>query len=167
MVEALGYLFRHSISFKEDVITLENELEIVQNYITIQQYRFEERLEFQMEVPSELMQCAIPKFTLQPLIENAIHYALEPSIESCLITIKAYLQKGILFIRVEDNGPGIDPLLLEKLKKGIVKTRGTGIGLKNIDDRIKLGFGEEFGIKVENLSGKGTAIIVVLPFHTR
>lgn len=167
MVEALGYLFRHSINFKEDIITLENELEIVQNYITIQQYRFEERLEFQLEIPSEVIQCAIPKLTLQPLIENAIHYALEPSIESCVIKIKAYLQKDILFIRVEDNGPGIDPLLLEKLKIGIVKTRGTGIGLKNINERIKLSFGEEFGLKIENLSGKGTAVTVALPFQSR
>jgi len=111
--------------------------------------------------------CAIPKFTLQPIIENAIHYALEPSIEVCVIKISASLQEDRLFLRIEDNGPGIDPLVLEKLKLGIVKTRGTGIGLKNINERIKLGFGEEFGITVENLSGKGAAIIVELPYLAR
>lgn len=167
MVEALGYLFRHSLNFNEDIITLENELEIVRNYLTIQQYRFEERLEFHMEILDEVMLCAIPKFTLQPIIENAIHYALEPSIEVCVIKISATIKEEHLFLRIEDNGPGIDPLVLEKLKLGIVKTRGTGIGLKNIHERIKLGFGEEFGITVENLSGKGAAIIVELPYLAR
>lgn len=167
MVEALGYLFRHSISFKEDIILLENELMIVQNYLTIQQYRFEERLQFRMDVPPEVMQCPIPKFTIQPLIENAIHYALEPSIEACTITIKASIEEDRFVVRVEDNGPGIDPLILEKLRLGMIKTRGSGIGLKNINERIKLGFGDEYGITVENLSGKGAAVIVSLPFHSR
>ncbi|MFC0270401.1 sensor histidine kinase [Metabacillus herbersteinensis] len=164
MVEALGYLFRHSINFKEDIITVDRELEIVENYVTIQQYRFEERLIFHLDIPSEVMQCSIPKFTLQPLIENAIQHALEPAIESCVIKITAYQKKDRLFLRVEDNGPGIDPLLLEKLREGKIQTAGNGIGMKNIDERIKLSFGEKYGLRIENLSETGTAITIVLPF---
>jgi two-component system, sensor histidine kinase YesM len=80
--------------------------------------------------------------------------------------LQAYQEKDKLFIRVEDNGPGIDPLILQKVKEGLVKPKGTGIGLNNIDNRIKLFTGEQYGLRIENLLGKGTAITVVLPFQT-
>lgn len=167
MVESLGYILRHSINFKKSIITLENELEIVQNYITIQKYRFEERLDFHMDIPPELMECSIPKLTLQPIIENAIQHALEPSLEPCLIKIKAYEQNDTLFIRVEDNGPGIDLIFLKQVKEGKVQSRGNGIGLKNIDERIQLGFGDQYGLKIENMPDKGAVVTVVLPFQGR
>ncbi|TCN21475.1 sensor histidine kinase [Mesobacillus foraminis] len=167
MVEALGHLLRNSINFNEDIITLEKELEIVNSYLTIQKYRFEDRLEFQMDIPSNVIQCKIPKLTLQPLLENSFIHAVEPSLGSSVIKLTAYQEEDHLCIRIEDDGPGIDPLIIQKVKEGKVKPKGTGIGLNNIDERIRLGFGEQYGLKVENLSGKGTVITVVLPFETR
>ncbi|TDL72446.1 sensor histidine kinase [Rhodococcus qingshengii] len=167
MVEALGNLMRNSINFKEDIITVEEELEIVNSYLTIQKYRFDDRLEFQMGVPSHFMKCRIPKLILQPLLENSFKHAVETSVYTSVIKLEAYQEEDKLFIRVEDNGPGIDPLILEKVKKGKVKPKGTGIGLNNIDNRIKLFTGEEYGLRIENLLGKGTAITVVLPFQSR
>jgi two-component system, sensor histidine kinase YesM len=166
MVEALGNLMRNSINFKEDIITIEEELEIVNSYLTIQKYRFDDRLEFQLDIPSEYMKCKIPKLILQPLLENSFKHAVETSIYTSVIKLQAYQEKDKLFIRVEDNGPGIDPLILQKVKEGIVKPKGTGIGLNNIDNRIKLFTGEQYGLRIENLLGKGTAITVVLPFQT-
>jgi two-component system, sensor histidine kinase YesM len=167
MVEALGNLMRNSINFKEDIITVEEELEIVNSYLTIQKYRFDDRLEFQLGVPSHFMKCRIPKLILQPLLENSFKHAVETSVYTSVIKLEAYQEEGKLFIRVEDNGPGIDPLILEKVKEGKVKPKGTGIGLNNIDNRIKLFTGEEYGLRIENLLGKGTAITVVLPFQSR
>lgn len=167
MVEALGNLMRNSINFKEDIITVEEELEIVNSYLTIQKYRFDDRLEFQMGVPSHFMKCRIPKLILQPLLENSFKHAVETSVYTSVIKLEAYQEEDKLFIRVEDNGPGIDPLILEKVKEGKVKPKGTGIGLNNIDNRIKLFNGEEYGLRIENLLGKGTAITVVLPFQSR
>jgi two-component system, sensor histidine kinase YesM len=166
MVEALGNLMRNSINFKEDIITIEEELEIVNSYLTIQKYRFDDRLEFQLDIPSDFMKCKIPKLILQPLLENSFKHAVETSIYTSVIKLQAYKEQDKLFIQVEDNGPGIDPLILQKVKEGIVKPKGTGIGLNNIDNRIKLFTGEQYGLRIENLLGKGTAITVVLPFQT-
>lgn len=166
MVEALGNLMRNSINFKEDIITVEEELEIVNSYLTIQKYRFDDRLEFQLDVPSNFMKCRVPKLILQPLLENSFKHAVETSVYTSVIKLEAYQEEDKLFIRVEDNGPGIDPLILQKVKEGIVKPKGTGIGLNNIDNRIKLFTGEQYGLRIENLLGKGTAITVVLPFQS-
>jgi len=166
MVEALGNLMRNSINFKEDIITVKEELEIVNSYLTIQKYRFDDRLEFQLDVPSNFMKCRIPKLILQPLLENSFKHAVETSVYTSVIKLQAYQEEDKLFIRVEDNGPGIDPLILQKVKEGKVKPKGTGIGLNNIDNRIKLFTGEEYGLRIENLLGKGTAITVVLPFQS-
>jgi two-component system, sensor histidine kinase YesM len=166
MVEALGHLMRNTLNFNEDIITVEEELEIVNSYLTIQKYRFDDRLEFQLDIPSTVKHCRIPKLILQPLLENSFKHVVETSIHTSVIKMQAYQDKDKLFIRIEDNGPGIDPLILQKVKEGKVITKGTGIGLNNIDTRIKLFTGEQYGLKIENLLGKGTAITVVLPFQS-
>ena len=166
MVEALGHLMRNSINFTEDIITLKEELEIVKSYLTIQKYRFDDRLEFQLDIPSYCLTCRIPKLILQPLLENSFKHVVETSIDTSVIKLRAYQEEDKLLIRIEDNGPGIDPLILQKVKEGTVKPRGTGIGLNNIDTRIRLFTGEQHGLRIENLLGKGTAITVVLPFQS-
>lgn len=110
------------------------------------------------------MDAQIPKLTLQPLVENAIHYALEPRIEPCRIAIIARESEGALFLRVEDDGPGMTPDFLEKLRSGQVLTRGQGIGLTNIQERINLTFGTPWGIELHSESGTGTSIHVCIPY---
>ncbi|WP_046176283.1 cache domain-containing sensor histidine kinase [Domibacillus indicus] len=166
MVESLAYLLRNSINLKEDIVTIRQEVDLVSHYVTIQKFRFEERLDFHIKVEKEVYECRIPKLTIQPLIENAIHYALEKIIDPCTITIKAYRKQGAVFVTVEDNGPGMDAQFLEKLQKGEVKTRGTGIGLKNIDERTKLFFGEKYGLSIHSAPESGTAVTVFLPYET-
>ncbi len=163
MVVSLGYLLRSSISLKRNVITVAEELEIVRHYITIQQYRFRDRLDFQMDVPETYNDALIPKLTLQPLLENAIQYGLEPMIEPCAIRLYAVRRDDRLALVVEDKGPGMEPDFLKRVLDGEVETRGTGIGLLNIRDRVQLAFGEEYGIEVESEAGAGTKVIVWLP----
>ncbi|WP_179292624.1 sensor histidine kinase [Bacillus sp. 7884-1] len=164
MVESLGFLLRNSISLKKPLITIEEELTIVKNYVVIQQYRFEERLDFHIEVDEDIVGFYIPKLTLQPLVENAIHYALEPKIDPCRIRIYSIVNKEAIKLIVEDDGPGMESAFIEKLKKGEVKTRGQGVGLSNIDDRIKLSYGEKYGVSIESEHNNGTKVIIVLPF---
>ncbi|MCJ7843231.1 sensor histidine kinase [Lederbergia sp. NSJ-179] len=164
MVESLGYLLRNSMSWKEPLVSIEEELKIVLNYVRIQQYRFEERLNFHIDVDSSLYPYKIPKLTLQPLIENAIHYALEPMIEPCMITITSRKEENSLQLIVRDNGPGMDDDFLEQVREHQVQTRGQGIGLKNIDERIKRLFGEQYGLRIESEVGEGTCIIILLPY---
>lgn len=163
MVVSLGYLLRSSISLKRNVITVAEELEIVRHYITIQQYRFRDRLDFQMDVPETYNDALIPKLTLQPLLENAIQYGLEPMIEPCAIRLYAVRRDDRLALVVEDKGPGMEPDFVQRVLDGEVETRGTGIGLLNIRDRVQLAFGEEYGIEVESEAGAGTKVSVWLP----
>ncbi|UQZ82180.1 Sensor histidine kinase YehU [Paenibacillus konkukensis] len=166
MVEALGFLLRSSISLREALITVGEELEIVMCYITIQRFRFEERLEFEMDVPDEARKLMLPKLTLQPLLENSIHYALEQMLEPCLIRIRTKREPGKFIIVVEDNGPGMSAELLEQVRKGEARTRGSGIGLKNIEERIVLAFGEDYGVRLDSEPGKGTSVSIIIPDET-
>lgn len=158
-------MLRNSISLKQPLITIEEELNVVKNYVVIQKYRFEDRLDFHLQVDLDIVGFYIPKLTLQPLVENAIHYALEPKIDPCKISIYSIVDKETIKLIVEDDGPGMETTFIEKLKKGEVKTRGQGVGLSNINDRIKLSYGERYGINIESEPNKGTKVIIVLPFN--
>jgi len=166
MVEALGLLLRNSVSLKEPIVTLADEIAIVRSYITIQKFRFEERLVFSLEIPERYHHLKVPKLTLQPLLENAIQYALEPSIDGCSIWIRAYETENSLNLTVEDDGPGMPADTLARLRSGRLASKGNGIGLINIDERIKLSFGEAYGVQVESRPGHGTRIIIRLPNDT-
>lgn len=163
MVQALAFLLRNSVSLKEPILTLGEELEIVRNYILIQRFRFEDRLQFTMDVQEQDWQRPIPKLTLQPLLENAIHYALEPSIEPCRIILFCKETPSAFCVVVEDDGPGMGPDTLMQLRSGNLTTSGNGIGLLNIDERIKLAFGEHYGLTIDSGPGLGTRVILSLP----
>lgn len=164
MVEALGSLLRTSIRFKEPLIPLIQELDLVGHYVTIQKFRFEERLDFHMEIPASLEKCYIPKLSIQPLVENAVNYALEQMIDTCIIKVIAYVQDKQLYIVVSDNGPGMEEGMSEGLLLGVHPTTGSGVGIKNIDDRIKLLFGEEYGVQIESQKNNGVNVKLILPF---
>ncbi|TXK84044.1 sensor histidine kinase [Paenibacillus sp. N3.4] len=167
MVEALGFLLRSSISLKQDIIPLGDELQLIQHYITIQKVRFEERLNFELDLPDELKSQHIPKLTLQPLLENAVKYAVEVMLEPCRIRITGREVNDAMELVVEDNGPGIDELYLGQILTGERKSKGTGIGLKNIDERIKLSFGDEYGIQVDNRAEGGARVTIRIPMTKR
>ncbi|MDF2835817.1 MAG: histidine kinase [Paenibacillus sp.] len=169
MVESLGYLLRSSISGKEPLIPLEEELATIRHYITIQGIRFEERLDFRTDIPAMLTGCLVPKLSIQPIVENAIQYALEPMIDTCVISVSAEERDGRMLLSVSDNGPGIEQDVLARLQSGELVPRGTGIGLRNIDERIKLLFGDTYGVEVgeHEEEGGGTRITLVLPIEMR
>ena len=118
-----------------------------------------------VDIPDDLKDALIPKLTLQPLIENAIHYALEPSVNVCHIRIVARHEEDVLYISVEDDGPGMTAEFLERLHSGQVQTRGEGIGLSNIIERIRLTFGSEYGMEIESLPGVITAFHIRIPYE--
>jgi two-component system sensor histidine kinase YesM len=164
MVKSLGNLLRNSINNKESIITLENEISIIKSYVTIQKIRYEERLEFIMQIDEGLYQCPVPKLILQPIIENSINYGLEKMMKTCVITVSSILMQDSFEIRISDNGPGMRKDIVEKLQKGEIKPSGSGIGLRNIYERIKLLFGEEYGISVSSELRNGTTVSIRLPY---
>lgn len=151
MVEALGMLMRTAISGQSDLIPLGKELELVQGYIFIQKVRYEERLDFAIEVEEELLDIPIPKLCIQPLVENSINHVLEDMLETCVIKVEVERHDKDLVIKVLDNGPGVEPDILGKLQTGEVKPKHTGIGLGNIQRRIEILYGEEYGLSFERL----------------
>lgn len=167
MVESLGFLLRSSINRKDDLIPVEEEMEIVESYITIQKIRYDERLQFSVDIAEDCKGALIPKLSLQPLLENSINYALEQMIEPCRIHVSMTQQDKHIAISVEDNGPGMEEDYLEKLRKWQTATKGKGIGLQNIDERIKTTFGQQYGLQIESKRHEGTKVTIHIPLIGR
>lgn len=163
MAESLGFVLRASINMKDMLISLNEEISIVDHYITIQSYRFEERLQFTKNIADAHLTTLIPKFIIQPLVENAIRYGLQEMIGVCKIHVSVSETEETVIICVADNGPGIETEYLEKIISGNYQPKGTGIGLRNINERIKLLFGEKYGLKIDSEIGKGTTVSIILP----
>ncbi|WP_163101948.1 sensor histidine kinase [Peribacillus alkalitolerans] len=164
MAEALGNMMRNIISKKAPLISIKEELQIVINYITIQKYRYQERLYFSLESSPDVEEFLIPKLSIQPIVENAIQHGLEESVDGCTISISThYLDNGNISIVIEDNGPGMDEGTIQSIFSGDLKSKRTGIGLCNINDRIKLMFGNIYGIEIKSEQDKGTKVIITLP----
>lgn len=163
MVESLGSLLRASLEKDNGGWTLKKELEITDAYITIQKYRFEEHLEYTSHCDQHLKNAQIPKFMIQPLVENSIHYGLEENMDVCRIEVSVCLDASgsLLHIYVRNNGSQFEENLLAKLRSSQAAARGLGIGLINIDERIKLMFGPTYGLTLYNRREDAIAQITI------
>lgn len=161
MVESLGALLRVTLGKKQSIFTLQEELGLVNSYMTIQKIRFEDRLNFQVEIPEELLRASIPQLTIQPLVENAIHYGLEESTEECLIRVTAQCEEDLLHIRVSNSGSLFADDAQAKLERREVQPHGFGIGLLNINQRLKLTFGDDYGLTLYNEDDMAVAMITI------
>lgn len=162
MVEALANLLRNGLDHTTDVITIEQELSILQSYVQIQQIRFGAALSVNITADASLLSAQIPKMTIQPLVENAIVYAMDELVELCTVQVTVARQGDEIQLMVENNGSHIDEDILAHLRDKTVTPKGNGIGLHNIDARIKLIFGEPYGLSFRNL-GDGVLATVTLP----
>jgi len=150
MAESLGTLLRITLDQKTKQFPLHRELELITSYMIIQQFRYEERLKYDLIIPENLLNCQVLKLTLQPLVENAIRYGLEENTETCFIQIIAKQQDNQLFLYVKNNGSFFEDGLLSKLKSGEIAPHGFGIGLLNIHERLLLTYGEGYGLTLYN-----------------
>ncbi|MGL5434689.1 MAG: histidine kinase [Lachnospiraceae bacterium] len=150
MAESLGKLLRITLDQKTKHFPLRQELELIHCYMTIQQFRYEERLHYEMKVPDQLLNYEVLKLTLQPLVENAIRYGLEENTEACQIQIMAEASDDHLYLYVKNNGSYFEDNLLHKLKSHEISPHGFGIGLLNIHERLQLTYGLEFGLTLYN-----------------
>lgn len=178
MVEALSKLFRYSISRPGELATLSEELDNVNAYFTLLQYRFPDKLRLELVLEQddeELMGYQLPILTIQPLVENAIHHGIERKIGNGCVTIRAVSTGTRLYITVADNGMGMTEEtlneLLAKLEQdtapaaghGASAQAGTGIALLNVHQRIKFYFGQDYGLDIQSTHGYGTTVELVLP----
>ncbi|MBE5983262.1 MAG: sensor histidine kinase [Paenibacillaceae bacterium] len=157
MAENLGTLLRITLDQKSKEVPLRRELELVQCYMTIQKFRYEDRLEYKITVPEDLYSCYVLKLTLQPLVENSIRYGLEENTEGCFIRILAERSLDVLYVYIKNNGSAFEDQLLEKLKTNQISPHGFGIGLLNILQRMQLTYGEDYGLTLYNENEQAVA----------
>lgn len=151
MVESLGTLLRTTLSRRDQAESnLKTELDIVKDYMSIIQIRFDEKLQYSIDVPDSLLEAPLPKLSLQPLAENAINYALEEMTETCCIQISAKEEGNDIVITIINNGSQFPEDLLGKLSRKEIAPHGFGIGLLNIQKRLQLQFGQEYGLTLRN-----------------
>ncbi|MCI8317254.1 MAG: sensor histidine kinase [Lachnospiraceae bacterium] len=165
MVQALGSLFRISLSKGKTLITIEDEIRHAQSYVAIQKYRYKNRFEAFFDVDNSLTHYKTIKLIIQPLIENAIYYGMEFMDGDGEIHIRVKPDGADLSIEVADNGPGIpterlSSLLTEETRE---RSRGSGIGLRNVHQRIQLYFGSAYGLEIESEPDEGTLVRIRLP----
>ena len=163
MVQSLAALLRVTLKKRPTEFKLYQEAEIINHYITIQKYRFEERLIYSADIPEELYTTIIPRLTLQPLVENAIQYGLEKDIDDCEILVTASVRDRSLILCVRNTGSHFEDDLMQKLESETIKTNGNGIGILNIYKRIQLTFGEGSGIRFYN-SGEYAVAEITIPY---
>lgn len=162
MTEALGKLLRASLNDIRDIVTVGEDLQITREYLRIQLIRYGDRLHVEYDVAEDVMSCRIPSMTIQPLVENAIHHAIEKMMDASVIRISGRIEAAGIIIIVEDDGPGMDEDILVKLESGEIKPEGMGIGMRNIHKRVQYAFSDQYGLSVRSNKGK-TQVIVHLP----
>lgn len=165
MVTALARLFRISLSKGKNIITVRDEIEHARNYLTIQNIRYKNKFTYDIEVDERTLNLASIKLIIQPLIENAIYHGMEFMGGDGEILVKTYIKEEDLYIDVIDNGLGMlqevaDALLTSETK---VEKKSSGIGLKNVHERIQLYFGKDYGLKIYSEPDEGTTISIHMP----
>jgi len=166
MVQALGDLLRASIGGTRPIIPLSQEIELLRQYVLIQKLRYGERLEVDIEVPPELGETAVPKLSLQPFVENSIKYGLETSAGICRVGLRVEQKDQTVAIHVSDNGPGMERTLVDRIEAGEVEPRGSGVGIKNIRDRLLGIYGDEARLIIDSRPGCGVQVTLAVPALT-
>ena len=168
-VTALARFFRISLSKGKSIITVRDELEHVRNYLMIQHMRFKNKFTYEIQAEDGVLELASLKLMLQPLVENAIYHGMEFMDGDGEILLKVWKEEGDLYFSVIDNGLGMTEEQVGNLFTGashVDSKRGSGIGVKNVNERIKLYFGEKYGLSIESEPDEGTMVKIHLPVVT-
>ena len=166
VVTALGRLFRISLSKGKRIIPLKNEIEHVTNYLMIQQVRFENKFSYSVTMEEGIGENATLKLIVQPIVENAIYHGMEYMYGDGEITINVTKQGEDILIAVKDNGPGMTQEMVQALVEGKVvesTKRGSGIGVRNVQERIQMQFGRKYGLFIESELDEGTTVTIKIP----
>lgn len=166
MVGNLSDFFRTSLNQGKDIISIREELAHVRSYLEIQQVRYQDILRYEITVPEDLYEYKIPKITIQPLVENALYHGIKNKRRQGKITITGERSENGFVLYVRDNGIGMTQERLNEVRAGIQKLSYTGkeiYGLYNVNERIRLNFGETYGISIESTYGEGTCVSISLP----
>ena len=163
-ISSLSELLRSTILDRNEEITIEQELHNLSNYFEIQKIRYADSFQVEYAIDDELRQCLIPKLILQPVAENAIIHGLSEHGRSIKITIKVQQRDQFIDIEITDNGKGFDTTTS---KSSDNNKKLSGIGITNVDERIKLYYGEEYGLFITSVIGEGTCCKIIIPYESQ
>jgi len=167
IIISLGDILKYSMDINNGFVPLSDEINNIENYLLIQKNRFEDKLQFSIDIPNEMLGEKVPKLILQPIVENSIIHGVDSEQYDIAIniTIDAYFVDENINIEIVDNGVGIDAKKVKKLNEYLEKDTDdlNSIGLKNVNRRIKLYFGEDFGIKIYSKRNVGTKVVITIP----
>jgi two-component system sensor histidine kinase YesM len=167
MISSLGVLLEVSINKGEDEIKLQDEVELVQSYLYIQNIRYYDKFKLKLNIDESVKTMKVPKLILQPIIENSIIHGFKNKSVEGMIQINAYINADTLKIEVKDNGEGMSDKRIKQILYNNAneenRQKFSGIGLKNIEERIKLKYGEEYGLQLYSEEGIGTTVILKIP----
>lgn len=165
MVSQLGRLLKNSINNQNDSIQIREEINLVKSYLAIQKIRYGDKFEVEICVDKDIMDCVVPKFIIQPLVENAIIHGIENKIGNAQLIIKGTRENDTIIFDIIDDGVGIKEEDLGKLKQMDYEGDDKeSIGIKNVDKRIKLYYGQEYGLDIKSKENVGTTTRITMPF---
>ncbi len=164
MTSSLAKLFRLSISKGEEIITIRNEIEHIKSYLTIQKMRYRDKLDFEIDVDENILKYRTLKILLQPLVENAIYHGIKNKEGTGVIRITGGVVGDCILLQVIDNGVGMSSEEVENILKSAARSEsGSGVGVKNVNERIKIYFGENYGLEFISRPDEGTTANIRLP----
>lgn len=163
LIQSLANIFRYRLRHCENSISLEEELQIIEEYVHLQKYRFNERLSFELQCQIQTNDIFIPIFLLQPIIENAIIHGIEPKVEGGKLRIKIFERNEKIYINIFDTGKGMPKDVVVKLLDSENEKEVNSIGLKNVYNRMKLFFQNECEFIIRSKEDVGTSILLIIP----
>ena len=170
-ITSLGKLLRYTMRWTSGVVTVREELDYIRNYLVLINLRFDYEIYLSLNMPEIILHQEIPKMSLQPIVENAILHGIEQLAEDTNIYVKGYVDEGDCIIEIMDSGKGMSEEQLSELRrrlKGEIETsgeNGNNIGLKNVQDRIQMNYGEQYGLHISSKLGCYTKVQVKVPLR--
>lgn len=165
MVYALSKIFRLTLNRGEDFTTIQNEKELIENYILLQKKRFKDKLDYKLKFEKNILNYSIPKLILQPFVENAIIHGAENSEHNTLVSVSGYYNKESIHFIIEDNGAGIEKSTLTDIQNNnqLPENSDTGYAIHNVRERLSLYYNDNYKLTINSEEGKGTKVEIVIP----
>lgn len=163
VTKALADYYRMSLSNGKEIVLIADEVKNISNYLLIQRERYSDLISFSVEVDQDILLYEIPKLTLQPLVENAIYHGLKSCGKKGTIWVRGYQENGLVCLEVEDTGKGMAKDVWMSILQNEEKENSPHFGLLSVHKRIKLYYGEEYGIELRSIPDKGTCVLIRIP----
>lgn len=163
MTSSLAKLFRQSISNEDEIVSIYSEAGYTKSYLTIQKMRYKDKLEFEIDIADDILEESIVKLVLQPLVENAIYHGIKYKEGKGLVRITGSREEDDIILRIEDNGKGMDEETLKNIFQKKENSKSSGVGINNVNNRLKLYYGSNYGLRYTSQIDEGTIVEVRIP----